>query len=62
MKKIITISIVSLVTGVLIVLTGYFVYSVVKINTQVNTNSQVLSEIVSYLNSQIAQQEKVTTK
>ena len=54
MQKAIIISIISLVTGALLVLTGYFVYTVIKTQNQVAQNTATLSQIVQFLNGEIA--------
>ena len=54
MKKAILISIISLVTGALLVLTGYFVYTVIKTQQKVEQNTATLSQIVQFLNEQIS--------
>ena len=54
MKQIIIISIVSLLVGALLVLEGYFVYTVIRTQNQVAQNTATLNQIVQFLNSQIA--------
>ena len=53
MKQIIIISIVSLLVGALLVLEGYFVYTVIRTQNQVEKNTANLNQIVQFLNSQI---------
>jgi flagellar basal body-associated protein FliL len=54
MKKAILISIISLVAGALLVLEGYFVYTVIRTQNQVEKNTATISQIVQFLNSQVA--------
>jgi flagellar basal body-associated protein FliL len=54
MQKIVTVSIVSLLVGALLVLTGYFVYTVIKTQQKVEQNTATLSQIVQFLNEQIS--------
>ena len=54
MKKAIIISIISLVAGMILVLGGYFVYTVIRTQTQVVQNTATISQIVQFFNSQIA--------
>jgi hypothetical protein len=54
MKTTIIISSVSLLVGALLVLTGYFIYTVIRTQQKVEGNSQAISQIINYLNGQIA--------
>jgi uncharacterized membrane protein len=54
MKKTILISIISLLAGVILVLTSYFVYTVIKTQQKVEQNTATLSQIVQFLNEQIS--------
>ena len=54
MKKAILISIISLLAGALLVLEGYFIYTVIRTQNQVEKNTAVINQIVQFLNSQIA--------
>lgn len=60
MKKTILISFVSLVAGIVLVLVGYFVYSVIKTQNQVARNTVAIDQIVSFL--QKATTPATTTK
>jgi Tfp pilus assembly protein PilE len=66
-KQIIITAVVSLIVGVLLTVLGYFVYTVIKIQTQVNQNTATLVQIVDFLNKANAQsattaQTTTTTK
>ena len=54
MKKAILISIISLVAGMVLVLGGYFVYTVIKMEQKVETQGAVIGQIVQFLNGEIA--------
>jgi hypothetical protein len=54
MQKAIIISIISLVTGALLVLTGYFVYTVIKMGQKVEQNTATLVQVVNFLHEQIS--------
>ena len=59
MKKIIIITaVISLSLGIVFTITGYFVYKVVKMQEQLNTNTQGINQIVNYLNSQMKPETK----
>jgi len=55
MKK--TIIITALVTACIMV-TGYFVYVVVKMNNQVASNTATINQVVEFLNKQIESSQK----
>ena len=57
MKKAIIISIISLVTGALLVLAGYFVYTVIKMGQKVETQGATIGQIVNFLNGEIAKSQ-----
>jgi Tfp pilus assembly protein PilE len=66
-KQIIITAVVSLIVGVLLTVLGYFVYTVIKIQAQVNQNTATLVQIVDFLNKANAQsattaQTTTTTK
>jgi len=44
-----------IITSVVLV-TGYFVYTVIKMQKQLDTNTKSVEQIVNFLNSQIKQQ------
>jgi len=54
MKKTIIVSSVSLVVGVLLVLGGYFVYTVIKMGQRVEQNTAGIGQIVQFINEQIS--------
>ena len=59
-KSIIVTAIVSLIVGALLVVVGYFVYVVVNMRAQVTQNTQVLGQVVNFLNQNIQAQQVST--
>jgi len=59
-KQIIITAVVSLIVGVILTIVGYFVYVVVRMQTQVNQNTTTLIQIVDFINKANAQ--TATTK
>ena len=59
-KTIIITAVVSLIVGVILTIVGYFVYVVVRMQTQVNQNTTTLIQIVDFINKANAQ--TATTK
>ncbi len=57
MKKTIIVSIVSLITGALLVLFGFFVYSVIKTQQTVAYQGAALQEVVDFINKNIEAQK-----
>ena len=53
-KTIIITAIVSLLVGVALTILGYFVYAVVKMQSQVDQNTATISQIVDFLNKATA--------
>jgi len=56
-KSIIVTAIVSLIVGALLVVVGYFVYVVVNMRAEVAQNTQVLGQVVNFLNQNIQAQQ-----
>jgi hypothetical protein len=55
MKKIIIItSLIALVLGSVLTISGFFVYKVVKLQSQVAQNTTAINQIVQFLNGEIA--------
>jgi len=55
MKKIIIItSLIALVLGSVLTISGFFVYKVVKLQSQVAQNTTAITQIVNFLNGEIA--------
>ena len=54
-KQIIITAVISLIVGILLTVLGYFVYTVIKMQTQVNQNTATLVQIVDFLNKANAQ-------
>jgi len=57
MKKTIMVSGVSLLVGALLVFIGYFVYTVIKTQQQVERNNVAIGQIVNFLNGEIAKSQ-----
>ena len=57
MKKTIIISSVSLLAGKALVFIGYFVYTVIRTQGQVEQNSVAIGQIVNFLNGEIAKSQ-----
>lgn len=47
------------IVTILVMITGYFAYTVIKLQSQVALNTTTLSQIVNFLNSQIKSPEPV---
>jgi len=59
MKKTIIISAISLVTGIILVLIGYFVFTVIKTQQKVEQSFMAINQIVNFLNSQIKKETPI---
>jgi hypothetical protein len=55
-KPIIITAIISIVIGIIIAVTGYFIYTVINMRAQVNQNTQVLGQVVDFINKNIQAQ------
>lgn len=60
-KTIIITAIISLVVGIIITVTGYFIYTVVNMQAQVNQNTQVIGQVVDFINKSIQSQTPAPT-
>lgn len=63
MKKTIIIALVSIVSGIIIALFGYFVFSVIQMQKAISYQGATLNEVVNFINKSIeAQKGSAVTK